>query len=266
MVLPDGQHLHVRDDGCGPPLIFIHGLPGLASDFGPLTKALSDTVRCISYDRAGYGQSTPAVRHRPIGIDANVADLAALMDGLQIQRAALVGWSYGGAVALTAAAQLPDRVDQVILLGSAGPALRFPVSFADYLLFRTPFGKLIIRILRALGPSAFRGPLNEAYGTRAPDHVVQAFWTSLGRPGAVSQWLREGVCWDPLEIPLAEVHQPCLILHGDSDTRVPYSVAQHLAAGLLQAKLIEIPGAGHWPFATHTGLVRDHIIRFLATQ
>ena len=263
VTLPDGQTLYVRDEGNGPAVVFIHGLPGIAKDFSPLISKLCDRFRCISYDRAGYGASAPADKKRPVGIRKNVEDLTRLLDTLDVQRVVLVGWSYGGHIALAAAGYMPTRVTRVVLLGSAGPRFRFPPTWTDVLLYHTPIGKLILRILVRLGPTAFRGPLNAAYGSPAPHTVVEDFWKAISRPGALSHWFREASCWNPRDPSIEDVQQPCLILHGDADTRVPLSVARDLAGTLEHSTLVEIPGAGHWPFATHTHLVEDHMRQFL---
>ena len=260
--LPDGQQVYVVDQGTGAPLVFIHGLPGIATDFAPLTNRLRTHFRCIAYDRAGYGLSAPLEKGRPIGIDPNVDDLEDIMDCMRIGKATLVGWSYGGHIALAAAQRMPDRVSRVVLLGSAGPAFRFPPSLIDYLIFRTPVGKFILRILLLMGPNAFRTQFNDAYGGAAPQETLYAFWNALRQPGALAQWIQEGAHWNPKDPPLTNMHQPCLIIHGDQDTRVPIDVARDLASRLEGATLVELVGAGHWPFATHTDLVEKHVRLF----
>ncbi len=114
-VTVDGGRLWYETDGEGAPVVLVHG--GLwdsrmwDDQFGPL----SERCRVVRYDLRGYGRSD-----RPTSEYSHSDDLAGLMTKLKIKRAALVGLSMGGAIAIDFALDHPDRVDALVL---AAPGL-----------------------------------------------------------------------------------------------------------------------------------------------
>jgi len=89
-------------------------------DTGRVPAALAERHRVIRYDLRGYGESTP-----PLPSFAHHDDLVALLDALGVDRAALVGCSFGGAVAVDAALAYPDRVAALVLLGAVVSGYRW---------------------------------------------------------------------------------------------------------------------------------------------
>ena len=250
----------IIDQGQGRALIFIHGLPGQATDFTPIIEALRSSFRCVAYNRDGYGAAPDG---GSIGIKASTREVIQLMEKLAIDQATLVGWSYGGHIALETAVNYPNRVNSVILLGSAGPTFKWPNSFVDKLLFQTLLGYYLFRFLHKLGPGAFQSQLDEAFGAPAPDFVRDQFWQLMSDHRTVKHWLAEGRVWNPCDSPVSEVRRPTLIIHGEQDTRVPVRVARDLANDIHNAQLCTLPGAGHWPFATHASEVASTVKGFL---
>ena len=119
--LSDGRRLAYAQWGPddGRPLLFFHGTPG-SRLFCPDERATIDAgIRFVAFDRAGYGRSDFAAHL--IGLPPFVPDVLALLDHLDIDQAALVGWSGGGPHALAVAASAPDRVIGVGLASSAMP-------------------------------------------------------------------------------------------------------------------------------------------------
>ena len=89
-------------------------------DTGRVPAALAERHRVIRYDLRGYGESTP-----PLPSFAHHDDLVALLDALGVDRAALVGCFFGGAVAVDAALVYPDRVAALVLLGAVVSGYRW---------------------------------------------------------------------------------------------------------------------------------------------
>ena len=115
--------LAARDyPGEGPALLLMHGLTRNSADFEPLVPHLAGQYRLIVPDQRGRGLSDhdpdPA-QYRP---DVYAADMFALLDGLSITRAALIGTSMGGLMSMLIAASQPARVASIVL-NDIGPAL-----------------------------------------------------------------------------------------------------------------------------------------------
>src|SRR5262249_22350747 len=86
-----------EERGAGPVVVLIHGLGGSTAIWRRVVRPLADDFRVLAYDLRGLGRSeTPPP---PYGLDDLVADLDALLDGLGVEQATLVGHSLGGAVA-----------------------------------------------------------------------------------------------------------------------------------------------------------------------
>ena len=117
----DGRSLAVRDAGVpdGPALVAQHGTPGTGRFYGAeLASAQEKGLRLITYDRPGYGGSSPN-RGRTVADAAD--DVATILDALGVQRFATYGWSGGGPHALACAALLPDRCAAACTIAGVAP-------------------------------------------------------------------------------------------------------------------------------------------------
>jgi pimeloyl-ACP methyl ester carboxylesterase len=118
---PDGRNLRVQEggDSSGRPVLVHGGTPNSRNLYGPhLELALEQGIRLISYDRPGYGGSTP---HSGRTIADCAADVRTIADALEVDRFAIWGISGGGPHALACAALLPDRLVAVASLASLAP-------------------------------------------------------------------------------------------------------------------------------------------------
>jgi pimeloyl-ACP methyl ester carboxylesterase len=102
-----------RRDGTAPvPLILVHGFGGSRRDWDPVVAALGEEMSVITYDQRGFGASvaTPGLAF------SHADDLVALLDALQIDQVDVCGVSLGGATALGAALQAPERIRRLVLI------------------------------------------------------------------------------------------------------------------------------------------------------
>src|SRR5260370_18693246 len=99
-------------------LVLLHGEPGSAADWQQVMARLPPTLHAVAVDRPGYSSS----RQPAAGFAGNARAVLAELDSRDIARAVLVGHSYGGGVALSAASLAPHPVEALILLASVGPA------------------------------------------------------------------------------------------------------------------------------------------------
>jgi pimeloyl-ACP methyl ester carboxylesterase len=122
VALSNGVRIHYTQAGEGPDLVLVHGLTGnLAVWHLQMVPLLWDHFRITTYDLRGHGYSDAP----PTGYDADqmAEDLRELLDALEIDRIVLVGHSFGADIALYFANLHPERVEQVIAIEGALPAL-----------------------------------------------------------------------------------------------------------------------------------------------
>jgi len=131
MIDHGGVRLAYEVAGCGAatPLVLIHGLGDSRRLWDRLARDLASDRRIVSYDLRGHGESDVPPDPSAYSMPIFVADLRALLDELALDRALLVGFSLGGAVALHFALAHPDRVAGLAVL-NANAAARDPAEEA----------------------------------------------------------------------------------------------------------------------------------------
>src|SRR5437773_4141274 len=112
----NGIELGYQEFGQGKPLVLLHGGFGSVEMFGPNVQLLAAGHRVIGVDLQSHGRSPAA--DRPMRFEAMADDIAALTKSLGLQRAAIMGFSLGGGVALRMAIQHPEAVDRLVLVST----------------------------------------------------------------------------------------------------------------------------------------------------
>ncbi|MEM7019272.1 MAG: alpha/beta hydrolase, partial [Pseudomonadota bacterium] len=116
-----GVSINYTDEGEGPPVILVHGLPGSAYDWRETSALLAKQgFRAIAYDRVGYGRSS-ARDSSSFTVRGNTDDLNDFITALGFEKVTIVGWSYGGVIAMMATALFPEKLNEIILVGTGGP-------------------------------------------------------------------------------------------------------------------------------------------------
>jgi pimeloyl-ACP methyl ester carboxylesterase len=267
---PDGRTLAVEDAGDlgGRPVMVHGGTPGGRRLYGrTVADATARGLRLISYDRPGYGDSTPQPGRSMADC---AADARVICEALGIDRLAMWGLSGGGPHLLACAALLPDLVTAAASLCSPAPydaegldwmagfsqdaVDEVQLMFADETAARALFEKGREDML-----AASPAELAQEMKAHAP-HADLAFLTDEAItmqqacvPGIEGSW---DDCWaqlTPWGFELAQISVPVLLLHGGQDRAVPFSHGQWLAA--------HIPGVEAWLFdhEGHGTLRENHI-------
>lgn len=109
----NGIELAYDDVGAGPPVLFLHGFPFNRSMWREQLELLAPDFRVIAPDLRGQGQT--AVSNGPVTMELMAQDVVALLDALEISRAAICGLSMGGYVALALYRMFPARVSALVL-------------------------------------------------------------------------------------------------------------------------------------------------------
>ena len=111
--------LHYHEYGEGPPFVMLHGSgPGVSAwaNFGGNLEAFGDHFRCLALDMPGFG-----VSHATGNVMMDAPDaVIAFLDGLGLDKVALLGNSMGGGIAARVAAAHPDRVSRLVTIGGVG--------------------------------------------------------------------------------------------------------------------------------------------------
>ncbi|WP_127783718.1 alpha/beta hydrolase [Rhodococcus sp. X156] len=260
----------VRDTGPSgaSPIVYFHGTPGSRLDlrFGDAVAA-SLGVRVVSFDRPGYGRSSPA----PYSLTSIAHDVAAVADAVGLDRFATLGWSGGGPFALAAAAVLGERVTRVGVAGGLAPPQLMPGGTAAF----TDNDRLALSFLpdepeRAAaqllvgGAEMLRGLLSVRDDEAAP--WIDWMWGETDPEVIAAPALRanlflllheglrqgpEGIAWDnvawcgPWGVDLAAVRCPVHLWYGDRDEMVPLANGSWLQEHLPSAELVVCGGEGH---------------------
>jgi pimeloyl-ACP methyl ester carboxylesterase len=252
----NGQRLYYEDTGgAGPPVIFSHGLFMDHEMFAPQVAALKDRYRCITWDERGHaGTASDTLPAFSYYDSAN--DLAALLGHLGVQRAVLAGMSQGGFLSLRCALTHPEIVRALILIdtqaGQEDPErlkghMQLANTWAEHGLSDQLAG-IIEGII-----------LGENW---AGAEAWKAKWRKI-KPVNMLGCMNTLATRDDVTARLAEIKVPALVVHGDADAAIELALAEKLAAGLADARLVVVPGAGHAANLTHPETVNPAITAFL---
>jgi 3-oxoadipate enol-lactonase len=220
-------------------LLLLHGQPGSAADWQRVRRRLPDPLQAVAVDRPGYGSNPRAAT----GFAGNARAVVDVLDTRGIAQAVLVGHSYGGGVALSAASLAPERVEALVLLASVGPG---SLNAVDRLMAARGAGPLCAMIAVTLTPWIPRGehrPLWRTFLTEQRAMVREA---------------------DQLTSVLPGIRVPVLLLADPRDIVVPVATARRLERALPEARLQLIRGSGHDLPRRAPGRVANAIAGFLA--
>lgn len=252
--------LRVLEAGEGRPVIFLHDAGELSSLWIPMWAAM-EGVRCIGVDLPGFGLSGEVdyrdVDLRKLGIEV----VRAVLDGLELDEAPLVGNGLGGAFALWATLDVPGRVSSLALFGA-------PVPAVDRTRVNTPVALLGVRYVNraildlplpplAVNRALYRYTLGRDAVDGVPDEVVEIAHYAMDRPTfapSMTSYMeqvfrfrkpRRDYLLDKSR--LAEVRPRTLLLWGDRDRFGGPEVADDLVGALPDAR-VEVVEGGHNPW------------------
>lgn len=121
----DGLVLHVHATGNGPPIVMLHGFTGSSASWTPVRAALDAAHTTITVDLPGHGRSSAPGNPLRYALPRFADDVVRVLDALDLERVALLGYSMGGRAALRVALAHPARV-AALVLESASPGIEDP--------------------------------------------------------------------------------------------------------------------------------------------
>ncbi|NEW09848.1 alpha/beta fold hydrolase [Paenibacillus sp. SYP-B3998] len=236
----NNANLYVEEQGQGTPVILLHGFPLDHQMWKLQIEALSSAYRVIAPDLRGMGQSD--VPDSNISLDQYADDVLALMDKLNIQKAALGGFSMGGYIAFSLLRKAPERFSALVLANTRPEAdgqdgrknrLNMAVSLYDK------------------GPAAARDvmlPKLLTEQTRQSDpQLVDELNTVMGSmpaEGLIHASLAMAFRGDSVDL-LSSIAVPTLVIVGEEDPITPPSVMKKMADQIKGSSYHVLPAASH---------------------
>jgi non-heme chloroperoxidase len=263
--------LYYEDHGSGAPIVLIHGYPlsGRAWD-KQVPMLLEAGHRVITYDRRGFGKSSqPASGY---DYDTFAADLAALMDELDLHDATLVGHSMGtGEVTRYLGTHGSARVTRAVLISPIPPFLLGTDDNPEGLPASLFEG--FMKEAGADGPAWMKGFLENFYnfdqfrGDLVSDEAFQASWnvavgaSAIGAVQCIRTWETD------FREDLPKIDVPVLVIHGDADRTLPYEKTANRLPGLINdMELVTIEGGPHAIAWTHVLQVNRALLQFIGAD
>ena len=269
----DGRNLRIVEAGFpdGIPILVHNGTPGSRLLYHPWVKdAELNGIRLISYDRPGYGGSTPQPGRT---VSDAAADVAVIARELNLSRLSVYGYSGGGPHALACAALLPSLVTAVAALASFAPYLAHRLDwfagmgegnitgFTTALKGRQAFEQLVeadaLGLLTATSDTliqSFNSTLSPvdvaALSEDVADYMLACYHEGIQerRDG----WIDDGIAFmKGWGFDLSQIKIPVMIMHGEQDKMVPFSHGKWLANKIPNVNAQFFSEDGHLSLGAH---------------
>ena len=266
IVTSDGVGLHTESAGRGNPILFVHEYAGDHRSWEPQVRRFSRSHRCITYAARGYPPSQVPADAGAYSQQHAVDDAVAVLDGLGVEAADIVGISMGGFAGLHLAMQHPARVRSLVVLGTGyGARPSEAPRFRDEC-------ESIARLIRESGMESFArrylsGPARVQFRNKDPRG-----WEQLVRQlrehdanGAVRTMLgvqRQRPSLYALEAELSAIEAPVLLVAGDEDDGC-LETSLWLKRVIPRSGLAVLPKSGHTLNLEEPDLVNGFIADFL---
>lgn len=222
------------ESGEGEPLVLLHGGEGDQGQFGVFRPWLGPGIRAISYDQRDTGDTVNGPE--PYDMARLASDCAGLIAALGLDRAHVLGASYGGMIALHVAIRHPERVRSLILAGTT-PSRSMVEDLGDRVITMGPAERAQFMLDMLLSPEA---------QAREPGLVTDAASALRRRRSPEADARRiAAVQSHDCAARLSEITAPTLILHGADDPVIGTHVAELMAARIPDARLEILPRARH---------------------
>lgn len=222
--------------GDKPPVVFSHGFLSDHELFAPQVAALREHFRCITWDQRYHGQTK--CESQAFSISDAVADLRALLAHLQVERAALVGFSFGGWISNRFALAYPDQVAALVIVDSY-ERMETEEERDNYLGFKAMVTE------RGFDDEVSSNLLGFLFGA----DFDASHWVAKWRSRPPQQWAHvydAMLSRDDIGERLADIRCPSLVLHSEFNPANPPQVARDLCRSLGNCERMSvISGSGH---------------------
>ena len=271
----DGAEIYYKDWGPknAQPIVFHHGWPLSSDDWDTqLLYFLDKGYRVIAHDRRGHGRSSQVSDGHDM--DHYAADVAAVVEHLDLRNAVHIGHSTGGGEATRYVArhgQPQDRVAKLVLIGAVPPVMvksaanpgGLPIEVFDALRRQLAANRSQFYVDLPSGPFySFNRP-----GAKPSQAIIQNWWRQgmIGGANAHYHGIKAFSETDFTE-DLKMIDVPALVMHGDDDQIVPIAASAPLSAKLLKNSTLKVyQKFPHGMCTTHAEVVNPDILAFIKT-
>lgn len=256
--------LFCKADGAGKPLILIPGFASGAWTWFRQTAELAKDFEVITFDPRGIGKSLieTAGDAAHLTIETFVSDVVRILDDLKIEKAHILGASFGGFVAQEFALKFPERLDKLILACTTAGGANHVKPDIEILRSFAPAPDLSVgeRIRKLIYP-AFTDDFNEQHAAEV-ENVCRLRETNAVAEAVYYAQLQTAFTFDS-ESRLAEIKNETLVVCGDRDRVVPLPNSINLAEKLPRASLKIIEHGSHMLFVENASEFNEAVREFL---
>lgn len=253
----NGVQTYYEIEGNGEPILFIHGIDSDSRMWEKQFDTLAKSYQTIRFDLRGFGH-TPM----PAGEFHIQDDINELMESLEIHSAHIVGYSFGGTVALPFAMKYPSRVKSLILAGAGMVGYNWSEQLSTYfqdfqVCWKNGDWDEMMRLLKW---KSIYGPYREEKGLEEICSLLDEMFLH-----AMKNVLREGkpISAGDTRDKLHSVKAPTLILVGELDFKDYHKIAEIYHQELPNSMKRIVPNAGHFMNLENPSLFNDFISNFI---
>lgn len=228
----NGLKVHYLLRGEGENIILLHGWGGSTESFAPVFKYLAQKFRVISIDLPGFGQSQKP--GEVWGTRDYAEFLKSFMDTLGIEKATLIGHSFGGRISIYFAAHQPDRIKKMVLVNSAGLIKKRPLSYH----LKVYTYKVLKKVVTLL-PFA---------GEEAVNRLRGMFGSADYRQAGPMRKILVKIVNEDLKPLLKKIQAPTLLIWGEQDEITPVEFGRIMEREIDDAGLVVLKNAGHFSY------------------
>jgi non-heme chloroperoxidase len=256
VALATGVTLRYLEQGSphGTPVIFLHGYTDSHHSFDLNLPQFPHRFHVFAPDQRGHGDSSkPACCYSQADF---AADVVAFMDAVGLEKASVVGHSMGSFIAQSVALEFPERVERLVLIGSAPTIAGNAVALELKSAVDTLTDPIDPEFARAFQASTFFLPI-------PGDFLDTAVEESLKVPADVWRQALDGLLAEDHSAELGAIAQPTLVLFGDQDIFVTAAEQAVLDAEIPHSRLVVFSQTGHGTHVERPRQVNRAIARFL---
>lgn len=264
----NGTTLHYVEQGEGEPVVLVHGTLGDYRSWELQMEPFAERYRTISYSRRYHHPNRCVGDETDYSAALHADDLAALLDGLGLESAHVVGNSYGAYTALFLASRHPERVRSMVL--GEPPVLPLLDDDEEGQPLRADF---LAKVWEPAAEVLDEGRMEEGVRLFVDGAVADGAYDSF--PAPVQELIMDNACelkaetaspefWTDVNCAeVAEVDTPALVMTGVDSRRMFQVIADHLSRCLPDAELVTLPETTHELTSDNPDAYNETVLRFL---